>query len=226
MSALEIVLTCVIGFCIVLAIVILLVERGLRINKAQSYRILNSHAKKGHIVFFGDSLTDFFPIQEFFDEPTIYNRGIASDTTSHLLQRMDNVIDLEPSKLFLLIGTNDLGMGETPEQTIVQIEKIIDQILTANPQTKVYVSSQYPMKRNLNFYSFFLCGTRSTKKLLKLNELEKEMCQKKELTYIDMWEVLADYEGRLQKVYTLDGLHLTTTGYSVVADKLSKYIIE
>lgn len=226
MSALEIVLVSVLGFALALYVVYVLVLRGLRVNKANSYRILNTHAQKNCIVLFGDSLTDFFPVQEFFPNPTIYNRGIASDTTKNLLARLDNVIDIEPSKLFLLIGTNDLGKGSKPAEIIARIELIINKIREKCPDVKIFLSSQYPIRRNKNFYSFFACYIRSNKKLLEINELEKKLCEKIGVTYLDMWEVLTDYTGKLRKDYTPDGLHLTTLGYCAIVEKLAPFIQE
>lgn len=43
----------------------------------------------------------------------VYNRGIGGDVTDGLLERMDeSIFDLEPKKVFINIGTNDISRPE------------------------------------------------------------------------------------------------------------------
>ena len=82
--------------------------------KVQNFRCLNAVAKKGETVFVGSSLCELFPISEMLQnvEPRIrvYNRGIGGDVTDGLLRRMDeSIFALEPEKVFINIGTNDLA---------------------------------------------------------------------------------------------------------------------
>ena len=108
MTLLEIVLVSVLGALVIVAAIYLFVVHTNKINRLEIFEEVNEISKPGKIVFLGDSLIDFFPIQDFFPRVKIYNRGIAGDTTKDLLKRLDNVIELKPSKLFLQIGTNDL----------------------------------------------------------------------------------------------------------------------
>ncbi len=71
----------------------------------------NKTAKKGQIVFVGSSLMEIFPIEKMQKslglDKVIYNRGIRATTTADLLKSIDICIfDLEPSKIFINIGTN------------------------------------------------------------------------------------------------------------------------
>jgi lysophospholipase L1-like esterase len=76
---------------------------------------LNAVAKPGSIVFLGDSITDFFRVNEFFPGVYVINRGISGDTTDGVLNRLaESVYELSPSKIFLMIGTNDLGNRAVP----------------------------------------------------------------------------------------------------------------
>ena len=68
------------------------------------------HEDSGGIVFLGDSITEFLNVDEFLPSYHIIKRGIAGDTTSGVLRRLGEVIALKPRKLFLLIGTNDIGI--------------------------------------------------------------------------------------------------------------------
>ena len=82
-------------------------------NKLKNYRILNSCAKKGGILFTGSSLMEQFPICELAMNAGItvpvYNRGIGGTTTDDFLREINTVLlELEPAKVFLNIGTNDM----------------------------------------------------------------------------------------------------------------------
>src|ERR1019366_4631222 len=52
---------------------------------------------KPRVVFFGDSITDFWHLNEYFPDSDYLNRGIGGQTSGQLLQRMkDDVINLHP----------------------------------------------------------------------------------------------------------------------------------
>ncbi|WP_149023756.1 hypothetical protein [Listeria riparia] len=86
------------------------------------YATANQAAKKGQILFVGSSLMEIFPIEKFQQEQDlgldkiIYNRGVRATTTADLLEHMDTLIfDLMPSKIFMNIGSNDIGFN-VPEK--------------------------------------------------------------------------------------------------------------
>jgi hypothetical protein len=56
---------------------------------------------KGKIVFWGDSITQFDDRKTLLNDAMVINIGIASDNTFGALTRLDDSINLEPSKLFL-----------------------------------------------------------------------------------------------------------------------------
>ncbi len=226
MSVLEIVLVSVLGSIVLVWIIALFVIHELQVNKAENYNIMNENAEKGKIVLFGDSLTDFYDVQEFIAEPTIYNRGIANDTTTNLLHRMENVISIQPSKLFLLIGTNDIGRYRKIDKIAENIDRICNIIVDAVPNVKMYIISEYPTNKKVKFFSPFSCNNRTAKHLIKLNEYLVKMCEEKSYTYIDIFPLLADKNQRLKKEYTIEGLHLNSRGYQVVTKKLLPYINE
>lgn len=226
MSALEIVLVSVLGSIIAITIIGILMMRALQENKANSLNLLNTHSEKNKTVFFGDSLTDFYPLQEFFPACHIYNRGVANDMSSDLLRRMANVTELNPDKLFLLIGSNDLGNLVRPEKVIENIDKIINLVRMSNPDVKIHIISLTPVLRAATLYSLIFCKFRTNKKLMALSTLQKAYCEQKGYTFIDIWDALADEKGRLKREYTIEGMHLSIKGYIAVSDILRPYITE
>ena len=82
--------------------------------KVERYRKMNKDIKKGSVLFAGSSLMEMFPIEQFAAEDklpvTVYNRGIGGFTTDNMLEHMDTqIFAVRPSKIFINIGTNDIG---------------------------------------------------------------------------------------------------------------------
>src|SRR5277367_6465230 len=67
--------------------------------------------KKGRIIFLGNSIMEFGNWQKLLNDSTIINRGIAADNTFGVLDRLDDVIIRQPSKLFIKIGINDISQN-------------------------------------------------------------------------------------------------------------------
>lgn len=225
MTPLEVVLTAVLGFILVIIVPLTVLFLSVQHKKEELYDVANKYVKKGQIVFFGDSLTGFYPVQDFFDDVTVYNRGIANDRTTDLLRRMQNVYDIAPRKLFLQIGTNDLGMGKKPQNVIDNIAKIIAILQEKVPNVQIYVISLYPVNRHKQFISFISCQFRNNKKIIETNKLLKKFCAEKQLPFIDAYPSLTDCKGDLKVEYSVEGLHLNALGYDVMTGILKEYVI-
>lgn len=173
------------------------------------------------IVMLGNSITDGGEWTELTSGVRIKNRGISADRTYHVLDRLDPIIAGKPWMIFLMIGTNDLGAGFSPEFTAENIDKIVDRILTETPDTRLYVQTIFPV--NDAFGQAHRHVNRDAE-IVRTNELIKALCAEKGVEVIDMWAVLADENGKLKAEYTNDGLHLTGDGYFRWADELRGYM--
>ena len=193
--------------------------------KVHNFMCLNKFVKKGEIVFTGSSLCELFPISEMLQnvEPRIrvYNRGIGGDVTDGLLERMDeSIFDLEPKKVFINIGTNDIS----------QYRKILMQIQARLPETKIYVMSYYPVNRELPgadpeaVKAQF--GARTNAELKEVNAEVEKMAEELNCTYINVFDCLLDEKGNLKAEYTIEGMHMYANGYAVVLEKLMPYLLE
>jgi len=189
---------------------------------------LNKVAKPGGIVFVGDSITDFFRLNEFFHGIYIINRGIGGDTTDGVLKRLnESVFELQPSKVFLLIGTNDIGENKSEDHIVRNIEEIIDRIQEKSPETRIYLQSIYPVSRAANRkIKKYIVGRRNNEAIRRINERLKKVAREKGIEYIDVFSHLTDEEGNLRLEYTVEGLHLTIEGYRVCADVLRPYLYD
>ncbi|MCL1919364.1 MAG: GDSL-type esterase/lipase family protein [Peptococcaceae bacterium] len=180
----------------------------------------------GGIVFLGDSLTEFFAIDEFFRDVTTYNRGIYGDTTYGVINRLDeSVFNVNPSKVFLLIGANDVNKTKDSHETIAQnIQDIISTIKTNAPETIIYVQSLYPVNRDSPKSNPLEIGKLSNKRIVEINSLLASVCETEQVIYLDLFSHLVDDLGNLREEYTIEGLHLNAQGYKAVAELLRQHI--
>ncbi len=204
--------------------------------KVQNFRCLNAVAKKGETVFVGSSLCELFPISEMLQnvEPRIrvYNRGIGGDVTDGPLRRMEeSIFALEPKKVFINIGTNDISSPDyTRERLLAQYRKILEQIQARLPETKIYVLSYYPVNRELPGVDFAqvaaMFGARTNDELRAVNGALEALASSLGCTYIDVFDCLTDENGNLRAEYTVEGMHMYANGYAVVLDRLLPYLLE
>ena len=72
-------------------------------------------AGENRVVFFGDSITDIWKLDESFPGKPYVNRGIGGQTTSQMLVRFrQDVINLQPKAVVILAGTNDIAGNTGP----------------------------------------------------------------------------------------------------------------
>lgn len=230
MSALEIVLVSVVGALVAVIGIYILVQSIIQrymLKKVDEYNLVNKYANTDGIIFLGDSLTEMYPVHEFFPCIPIHNRGISGNTTGQVLERVEkNVIAINPKKVFLWIGTNDLmSIRRNKEIHILKnIKKIADKLLACESKPQVIILSEIPINRKATKLSFLIVGYRKNTVLKKINSLLESYCKENNLPYIDIYTPLLDKNGNLAKEYTLEGLHLSMEGYRVITETIRKYV--
>ncbi len=169
------------------------------------------------IIFLGNSISDQCEWAELFEDPRIKNRGIGGDDTDGILERLNEVVESKPAKIFLLIGTNDLAYGKTGEYVLQNTEKILDRIRIASPSTVVYVQSILPVDDAVHY-------TRENQEIIKINERLSELASQKAYVFIDLHSAFRNDKGILDPAYSLDGLHLNGKGYLHWKDLIINYV--
>jgi lysophospholipase L1-like esterase len=205
-------------------LLLIYIAKYLRISiyqKAKQYYELNHRVPEKQVVFVGDSLTEFFKIHEFFPKLGVYNRGIASDTTVGVINRLhDNVIVLNPRKVFVQIGTNDISARTKPHIIIKNIKQILTELQLKLPQANIYFLSLYPVNPKAVIFSPFFVFPRTNKLIKSMNTELELFCNQKNIPYINIYDHLIDEKGLLKKTYTVEGLHISYEGYSVIANMI------
>jgi lysophospholipase L1-like esterase len=175
-------------------------------------------AGEKRVVFFGDSITDIWPLAKSFPGKPYVGRGIGGQTTRQMLVRFRaDVINLKPAAVVILAGTNDIA-GNTGPMALEEIEghyTSLEELARAN-HIRVVMSSVLPVHnytpKSLNFYA-----QRSPEKILALNKWMKDYCALKGCVYLDYFTPMVDSSGMLKKELADDGLHPNPDGYAVMA---------
>ena len=83
---------------------------------------------KKDIIFLGNSITDYAEWNELLQLPEARNRGISGDITFGVLERLDEVTEGKPAKIFILIGINDIARNIPDSVILDNYKKIINPI--------------------------------------------------------------------------------------------------
>lgn len=177
---------------------------------------------KSDIIFLGNSITNGGEWAELLGNPHAKNRGISGDTTQGVLDRLSTITKGKPSKIFLLIGTNDLSRGKSVDEVAKNVEKIVERVKRESPATKLYVQSVFPVNPKFNK---FLGHMNRQKDIAALNAKIKAVAARHGVTYIDVYKSLVTPSTDvMDPEYTNDGLHLLGKGYQKWVDVLKPYL--
>ena len=166
------------------------------------------HSRKD-VVFLGNSLTFWADWSDLLGDTRYKNRGIPGDITFGVLERLDEVIQGRPAKVFILIGINDLAR-HIPNAVILQnYRRMARRIKTGSPRTQIYFQTLLPT--NDTFQKLKGHYNKETH-VQYLNNALKEMAPTEGFEVIDLHPHFVDETGKLKQEYTWDGVHLTLAG--------------
>jgi len=175
-------------------------------------------AGESRVVFFGDSITDIWHLDQYFPGKPYVNRGIGGQTTPQMLVRFrEDVIDLHPKVVVILAGTNDIAgnTGPIPNEVIAANLASMAELAKAHDIRVVFCSvlpvHNYTEKAK-DFYA-----QRPMSRILQLNEWLKKYCVENHIIYLDYFSALVDDKGLLKKDLADDGLHPNAAGFKIMA---------
>ncbi len=172
------------------------------------------------IIFLGNSITDYTDWNELLNLEEARNRGISGDITFGVLERLDEVTEGKPSKIFILIGINDISRNIPDSIILTNYKKIIRRIKKESPETKIYFNTLLPVNNSFTDRAHF----NKDEHILFVNEELKKLGVAEKISVIDIHPHFLDAGKRLDKKYTYDGLHLDMRGYQKWASLLNPYI--
>lgn len=179
------------------------------------------------VVFLGDSITDGWPLNEYFPERDFVNRGISGQVTSEMLGRMKaDVIDLKPSAVLILAGTNDIARG-TPAEVIENNLTMIAGLAEFHKIKPVFASllpvSDYHKDQSSRFEQ---TRRRPPETIRAVNAWLERFAKQRGFVYLDYYSQVVDSSGLLKAELADDGLHPNAAGYRRMAPVALKAIDE
>ena len=174
--------------------------------------------KENRAVFLGDSITDDWPLNQYFPSKPFINRGISGQITGQMLGRMKaDVLDLKPRVVVVLGGTNDLARGV--KLSVIQNNLAMIAALAEAHGVKLVMASILPVSdyHKSKDPDYERSRHRPPDKILELNKWTRRMCAEHGFIYLDYHSRMADGIGHLEAALSSDGLHPNSEGYKRMA---------
>ena len=175
------------------------------------------------IIFLGNSITDGGEWFELFQNANCKNRGISGDITLGVLNRLETITKGKPAMVFLMIGTNDMNHGYSNDTISLNVRQIVQRIKQESPRTKIIVQSILPTN---DCYGLFTGHTKRYSDVAVINGMLKTMADEEDVEYLDLYSRFANNEGKMNPLYSNDGLHLNANGYLLWKDIVEEMIEE
>ena len=176
---------------------------------------------KKDIVMLGNSLTDGCEFNELMGNSHIKNRGIVGDIVQGMIDRIGPIIKGKPKKLFIMCGVNDISHGVTADSIARATERLIVMVQQGSPRTKIYLQSLLPFNNDVREWKL-LVGRDHV--VVEANALLEQVARRHGVTWINLYPLFADDQGRLRADLTNDGLHLMGKGYLIWRDALRPHL--
>ena len=168
-----------------------------------------------HLVFIGDSLTEWYDWQERFPEYRVMNLGISGETVEELLDRRDHIRERvkDPNIVFLMSGINNI-LSERYDIT-VPYREIVRNLTTWYKGAKVVVQSLLPV--DMPWINNDTIRT--------INRHLSEIAREHDREYLDVYSHFVDENGKPRPgLLSDDGVHLASKGYEVWASVVEQYL--
>lgn len=171
------------------------------------------------VIFLGDSITERWEREgapvwaESLASLDALNLGVGGDRTEHLLWRLrSGAYDRLPVRIaIVLIGTNNLGTGQTAEGTIDGVAVVLDDVLARWPSCKVLLQAIFP--RGVHPDDPLRLAVANTN--LRLRELARSR-----VMWLDFGRAFLAPDGSLPTTMMPDALHLSEDGYRTWAAQI------
>ena len=173
------------------------------------------------IVMLGNSLTDGAEWNELFDNCHVKNRGIVGDIIPGFYERMEPILKGQPRKIFIMGGVNDVSHAVSADSICNAMEQLVTLIKSRCPKTEIFVQSMLPFNNDVRLWKNLKDREQV---IVDGNKALEAMCKRQNVTWINLYPLFVDANGKLKKEYTNDGLHLMGEAYLVWRDALLPYV--
>lgn len=175
------------------------------------------------VVFYGDSITDAWPIADYFPGKPYVNRGISGQTTPQMVVRFQqDVVHLKPALVVILAGTNDIAGNTGPSTPEMTEDNFVSMAAIAHQSgIKLVIASILPA-----FAYPWRPGVQPAPEIREINAWLQDFCRRDGDTYLDYYSALTDEQGGMKPGLSKDGVHPTPAGYAIMAPLAEKTITD
>lgn len=195
-------------------------ERSNVYNERMEYFRQNP-LEQNQIIFLGNSLTQGGRWQEFFPNQRVANRGISGDNTSGILARLDEIINAQPEKLFILTGVNDISQDLSNDYIIENMRQIVRNVQAGSPETIIFWQTLLPINNNFGRFNRLID---KEPQIEELNALIEKMAKEENIHFINLFPLFQNEEGLLDPKFTTNGLHINGAGYEIWVNKIRQFV--
>ena len=187
--------------------------------RAADETLLSAGPAKDRVVFFGDSITDLWKLENYFPGKPYVNRGIGGQTTPQMLVRFrQDVIDLKASAVVILAGTNDIAGNTGPMRnedieadlaSMAELAKAhgIRVVLASITPTSAYHTAPNGVPQTTS---------RPMDRIKAINAWMKRYADTNGHVYLDYFSAMVDDTGVMKADLTADDLHPNVDGYKIM----------
>lgn len=197
--------------CLLVGLSTALADGPFRNHRYNAFKVLKT-STSDNIVFIGNSITNMHEWWEAFGDTRILNRGVSGAVSDEVVANLGSLVSGKPAKVFLMIGTNDLGTAGINNAAHVagNVRTIVKYVKNVSPATEIYVQSILPSaKRNQTLQR-------------ETNDSLRNICAQENLTYIDLWDALLPITNNAS--YSLDQLHPCGEAYRIWCKAIEQYV--
>ena len=181
-----------------------------------------------NLLMVGDSITHGWEgvggaaWEKYYGDKQAINMGFGGDQTQHVLWRLNHspLENVHPKGVCLLIGVNNLGHGDRPQDAAMGIRAVTLNLREKFPETKIVVMKIFPWR----VYE----GREKEKALLEeLNRMVVPMLLGIDnIKIVDLTEKFYDAEGNVSEAVMFDHLHPTGFGYEIWGNAMDGIVNE
>ena len=183
------------------------------------------------LLWVGDSITDFWDNAGIDVWNRYYvdkgrnplNFGISGDRTSQVIWRIDNapMAKIAPKMIILMIGTNNLAHGDSPEDTVIGIQTIVDRLTALYPGAKLLLLEIFPRDAEPGTPLRALIGDANARLRAIYGAGQVPNVQ-----LYSIGDLFLDRDGNLPESIMPDFLHPSAAGYEIWAEAVEPMVME
>ena len=178
-------------------------------SRTSSWDLGGMTMRRKSVIFLGDSIMQWMPIEM---QDTFLNLSVSGETTETLLNRVKQLNHLNPEKIFLMVGVNDLAFRFKMKQIVSNYEKILDELIRLVSNENVFCISLLPSDEHIV----------ENEKICFMNRRIKCICESFKVKYMDIYSKFLDEENNIDDSYKFDLFTMNEKGYRLLNRSIKK----